>query len=123
MEIRDLMILLINFKTTVKIQHVEATRYSVQVNTYRLARNVFAHILSSDEVFLYHALHICNFLKILLCECTYILRTEKKCSNSQSSMYTLNLTKFFTKLCLTSIGLKFQQYNHGHHVSLLIIAL
>lgn len=61
MEIRGLMILLIKFDTTVKIQHVEATRYSVQVITYRLARNVFAHILSSDQVFLYHALHILQF--------------------------------------------------------------
>lgn len=30
MEIRGLMILPINFETTVKIQHVEAARYSVQ---------------------------------------------------------------------------------------------
>lgn len=123
MEIRRPMILPINFETTVKIQHVEATIYSVQVNIYRLARNVFARILSSDEVFLYHAYIFCNFLKILLCKCTYILRTEKKCLNSQSSMYTLNITKFFTKFCLTSIGLKFQRYNHGDRVSLLIIAL
>lgn len=77
MEIRDLMILLINFKTTVKIQHVEATRYSVQVNTYRLARNVFAHILSSDEVFLYHALHILQFSQNTIMR-MYVYFTDRK---------------------------------------------
>ena len=75
MEIRGLMILLIKFETTVKIQHVEATRYSMQVNTYRLARNVFAHILSSDEV--YHALHISQFSENIVMR-MYVYFTDRK---------------------------------------------
>lgn len=77
MEIRRPMILPINFETTVNIQHVEATIYSVQVNIYRLARNVFARILSSDEVFLYHALHILQFSENTIMR-MYVYFTDRK---------------------------------------------
>lgn len=77
MEIRRPMILPINFETTVKIQHVEATIYSVQVNIYRLARNVLARILSSDEVFFYHALHILQFSENTIMR-MYVYFTDRK---------------------------------------------
>lgn len=83
------MILPIKFETTVKIQHVEATRYSVQVTTYRLDRNVFARILSSDEVFPYHALRVLQFSENTVMRMyVYFTDTEKMLEQLIIDVYT-----------------------------------